>query len=188
VKYRTIVADPPWSYPEGFARNKGGRYANGTSHTEIAALPYEAMSLDEIAAVPVGTMAENNAWLWLWTTNRYLPLAFGVIAAWGFIYKQMLVWHKSDGHPRFPQTIAPVRSEYLLVCKRGHPKRTGTLESTVISIPFNPSTMRHSEKPEAFLDYIEQVCPGPYLELFARRNRLGWDTWGNEALEHVQMT
>jgi N6-adenosine-specific RNA methylase IME4 len=46
----------------------------------------------------------------------------------------------------------------------------------------------HSEKPEAFLDLVESVCPGRYLELFARRNRLGWDTWGNEALEHVEVT
>lgn len=45
----------------------------------------------------------------------------------------------------------------------------------------------HSAKPEAFLDLVEQVSPGPYLELFARRQRLGWDTWGNEALEHVEM-
>lgn len=45
---------------------------------------------------------------------------------------------------------------------------------------------RHSQKPEAFLDLVEQVSPGPYLELFARRNRLGWDTWGNEALNHVE--
>lgn len=46
---------------------------------------------------------------------------------------------------------------------------------------------KHSEKPEAFLDLVEQVSPGPYLELFARRQRLGWDTWGNEALNHVEM-
>lgn len=46
----------------------------------------------------------------------------------------------------------------------------------------------HSRKPEAFLDLVEQVSPGPYLELFARRNRLGWDTWGNEAMEHVDLT
>jgi N6-adenosine-specific RNA methylase IME4 len=45
----------------------------------------------------------------------------------------------------------------------------------------------HSAKPEAFLDLVESVSPGPYLELFARRNRLGWDTWGNEALQHVEM-
>lgn len=45
----------------------------------------------------------------------------------------------------------------------------------------------HSRKPEAFLDMVEQVSPGPYLEMFARRNRLGWDTWGNESLEHVDL-
>lgn len=45
----------------------------------------------------------------------------------------------------------------------------------------------HSAKPEAFLDIVEQVSPGPYLELFARRQRLGWDTWGKEALNHVEM-
>jgi N6-adenosine-specific RNA methylase IME4 len=45
----------------------------------------------------------------------------------------------------------------------------------------------HSAKPEAFYDLVESVSPGPYLELFARRQRLGWDTWGNEALEHVDL-
>ena len=46
---------------------------------------------------------------------------------------------------------------------------------------------KHSEKPEAFLDVVESVSPGPYLEMFARRNRLGWDTWGNQSFEHVEM-
>lgn len=46
---------------------------------------------------------------------------------------------------------------------------------------------KHSEKPEAFLDLVERVSPAPRLEMFARRNRLGWDTWGNEALEHVDL-
>lgn len=45
----------------------------------------------------------------------------------------------------------------------------------------------HSAKPDAFLDLVEQVSPGPYLELFARRQRLGWDTYGDEALNHVEM-
>jgi N6-adenosine-specific RNA methylase IME4 len=187
VRYRTIVADPPWEYPEGFARNKGGRYADGTSGTEVVSLPYRSMSVAEIAALPIRGMASPDAWLWLWTTNRYVQHAFEVAHLWGFTYKQLIVWHKSDGHPRFPSTIAPNRSEYLLVCKRGHPKRLGVLDSTVISVPFNPARMRHSEKPEVFLDHIERICPGPYLELFARRNRLGWDTWGNESLEHVEM-
>jgi len=44
----------------------------------------------------------------------------------------------------------------------------------------------HSAKPEAFIDLVETISLGPYLELFARRQRLGWDTWGNEALEHIE--
>lgn len=46
---------------------------------------------------------------------------------------------------------------------------------------------KHSEKPEAFFDVVEQVSPGPYLELFARRRRLGWSAWGNEVDSDVEM-
>jgi N6-adenosine-specific RNA methylase IME4 len=188
VKYRTIVADPPWPYPEGFARNKGGRYGDGTNGSEIVPLPYQSMTLTEIHALPVGALSLEDAWLYLWTTNRYLREAFDVAHAWGFAYGQTVVWHKNDGHPRFPAVVAPNRAEYILVCKRGAPERLQPWASNVIEIPFNPARLSHSQKPEAFLDLIEQVSPGPYLELFARRQRLGWDTWGNEALEHVEMS
>jgi N6-adenosine-specific RNA methylase IME4 len=60
--------------------------------------------------------------------------------------------------------------------KRGAPVREGERRQS-----------GHSAKPEAFLDIVEQVSPGPYLELFARRQRLGWDTWGDEALNHVEL-
>lgn len=183
--YRTIVADPPWPYPQGFPRNKGGRVANGTQQrAECAPLPYASMTLDDIRRLPIAERAERDAWLWLWTTNRYLPAAFGVVESWGFDYAQTVVWHKCDGHPRFPATVAPNRAEFLLVCRRGAPSRKQPLwPSNVISVPFNPATLAHSQKPEAFLDLIEQICPGPYLELFSRRARLGWSTWGDESLE-----
>lgn len=47
---------------------------------------------------------------------------------------------------------------------------------------------QHSRKPEGAQDLIERISPGPYLELFARRQRLGWDTWGDQALAHVALT
>ena len=186
-RYRTIVADPPWPYPEGFARNKGGRYGDGTNGSEIIALPYSAMTLEDIAALPVASMSCPDSWLWLWTTNRHLRAAFDIAEAWGFTYRQTVVWHKNDGHPRFPATIAPNRAEYVLVCKRGNPARRQPWPSNVVEIPFNPSRLAHSQKPEAFLDLIEQVCPEPYLELFARHARFGWDYWGNESLGTAQV-
>jgi N6-adenosine-specific RNA methylase IME4 len=41
----------------------------------------------------------------------------------------------------------------------------------------------HSAKPDGALDLVEQASPGPYLEMFARRARFGWDYWGDESLE-----
>jgi len=101
--------------------------------------------------------------------------AFMVMSEWGFAYRQTLVWHK---------TVAPNCAEFLLVGVIGKPKRIGRIPSNVIK---RGPHHEHSRKPELFCDLIEQVSPGPYLELFARRNRLGWDTWGNEALCHVDL-
>ena len=40
--------------------------------------------------------------------------------------------------------------------------------------------MKHSKKPELFQDIIELQSNKPRIELFARRNRDGWDVWGDE--------
>ena len=176
MRYRTIVADPPWDYPEGFALGPG----RGT--LEIRPLPYPPMTLEDIAALPVRDLAAPKSRLFLWTTNRYLADAFDILAEWGFRYRQTLVWHKLDAN--LPGSIAPNSAEFILVGTRGAPGRLATLPSAVIA-----TTRRggHSAKPEAFLDYFESVSTGPYLELFARRQRLGWDTWGNESLNHVEL-
>ena len=47
---------------------------------------------------------------------------------------------------------------------------------------------KHSAKPEAFQTMVEQISPGPYLELFARRKRHGWASWGNEIANDVILT
>jgi N6-adenosine-specific RNA methylase IME4 len=189
MRYRTIVADPPWDQGP-VPSHMGGRVSLGRgARTEIA-LPYSPMSLAGIAAVDVGSWAEPDARLFLWTTNRFLPAALGqVLPAWGFDYRQTLVWDKRAGGSPFVASVAPNHAEYLLVAVRGNPPRSGSLQSSVVSVPAHPGGghRRHSAKPEAFLDLVEAVSPGPYLELFARRNRLGWDTWGNESLEHVAL-
>jgi N6-adenosine-specific RNA methylase IME4 len=128
-------------------------------------------------------MAEPDCWLFLWATNRYLPKAFDVLEVWGFEYRQTLVWHKTGNPSPFGGSIAPNHAEFLLVARQGRATLSGRLRSSVVAA--NKPRNQHSAKPECFLDYIEQVSPGPYLELFARRNRFGWDTWGNESLEHV---
>lgn len=183
-RYRTIVADPPWHYdrvpaslPSGADKNK----VPGGLRNEP--LRYGSMTVAEIAALPVADLADADCRLFLWTTNRYLPAAFGIVEAWGFTYRQTLVWQKADGAP-FMASVAPNTAEFLLVATCGSPARTGRIPSAVTKVP---PPRQHSFKPDAWLDLIEQVSPGPYVELFARRARFGWDYWGDESLGTAEM-
>lgn len=181
MRYRTLVADPPWDYPEGFPTQSRspGKWSGPVTGK---ALPYPSMTVDAIKALPVRDLCEPDARLFLWTTNRYLREGFDVMEAWGFKYRQALIWHKLDGN--MGGSVAPNSAEFLLVGVKGSPGLLQKMKSAVVA---HSQGKRHSTKPEVFLDLIEQVSPGPFLEMFARRNRLGWDTWGNEALEHIEV-
>ncbi len=130
-------------------------------------------------------LAAPNCRLFLWTTNRYLPDAFGVARSWGFTYRQTLVWHKTGNPSPFGGSVAPNHAEYVLVATKGVPELVARLPSNVVAAPAQRS---HSRKPEAFMDLFEAASPAPRLEMFSRRARFGWDTWGNEALHGDDMT
>ncbi len=148
-------------------------------------LAYQTMTLPEIAALPVDTLAADDAVLWLWTTSLYLPKSFAVVEAWGFRYCQTLVWGKNNPLPL--GSVAPSAAEFLLVGKRGKPVVDWVFPSSVIVTP-RPSDRTHSRKPDCFLDYIEAASPAPRLEMFARKARLsGWDYWGNESFETARL-
>jgi len=181
-KYRTIVADPPWDYP-------GGVSAGGTPGKPVKSyvLPYSGMDLGEIASLPVADLAHpEGAWLFCWTTNRYLAAAFDVVSGWGFRYRQMIVWNKPGASP-FGGTFAPNGAEYLLACSRGEPKVTNRWTQHSVVTVNRQGAGGHSRKPDVFIDLIESSCPGPYVELFARRARFGWDYWGDQSLGTADM-
>ncbi len=182
-RYRTIVADPPWHY-DNHATMPGNPKKQGHI-TKRQALPYASMTVPEIAALPLAALADRDCRLFLWTTNLYLPEAFGVLEAWGFAYKQTLVWHKTGNPSPFGGSVAPNHAEYLIVGQRGSPELLGRMAGSVIAVP---KPYEHSKKPETFLDLVESVSPAPYLEMFSRRARLGWETWGDEALHGTEAT
>lgn len=153
------------------------------------------MSVEEIAELSVGALAESNAHLYLWATQKFLEDSFRIATGWGFSVSATLVWCKA---PRGLHTGGTFRSsvEFCHFCKRGNLAAKTQVDRRWFTWPRTqgPSVGRgqqrqfgHSAKPEAFLDMVEQVSPGPYLELFARRNRLGWDTFGNECINHVEL-
>jgi N6-adenosine-specific RNA methylase IME4 len=132
------------------------------------------MGLNEIRGLPVVELAADNSHLYLWTTNRYLRPSYEIAESWGFKPSQLLTWCKP------PQGVGPggtfsTTTEFVLFCRRG---TTGVPERHPTSWWEWPRG-RHSAKPPAFLDIVEAVSPGPFVELFARAPRLGWDSWGH---------
>jgi N6-adenosine-specific RNA methylase IME4 len=182
--YRTIVADPPWDHSDGTGRNYGERDHRGTGRgvDHHTGLPYGVMGLPELMDLPVDKWAAPAAHLYLWTTNRYLRDSWRVAEAWGFSVRVTLVWQKQPmgffGKP-FPGNT----TEFCQYAVRGALAPIGSVTGRCFEWPRG----KHSAKPEAFLDLVEQVSPGPYLELFARRARFGWDYWGDESLQTVEL-
>lgn len=174
-KYKTILADPPWrttTGPKGFGYSDGGH----------ARLEYPVMTLDEIKALPVGDLADDAAHLYVWTTNILVPQCYEVVRAWGFKPSVLLTWAKNPIGMGLGDAFG-ITTEHVVFGHRGGLRPKCRVPTTW----WNWKRGRHSAKPEAFQDVVESVSPGPYLEMFARRQRLGWDTWGNEALNHVEL-
>lgn len=171
-RYRTIVADPPWSVhqPPVWTSGKNRR------------LPYRTMSVDDIEALPVADIADTDCHLYLWTINRYVEDAYRIVRAWGFSPSTLLVWCKEPIGMGVGGAYA-LTTEHVLFARRGR----GAFEQREPTSWWRWKRGEHSAKPEAFLDMVERVSPAPRLEMFARRNRLGWDTWGNESLNHVEL-
>lgn len=170
-RYRTVVADPPWPMPTGGPWRPSNRQPSGNATT----LAYATMTVEAIAALqpPVA----DDAHLYLWTINSHVEAAYEVARAWGFKPSTLLVWAKAPKGKGLGGTFA-VATEFVLFARRGSLAALDRCERNWWMWPRGA----HSAKPDAFQDVVEQVSPGPYLELFARRDRLGWDTWGNESL------
>jgi N6-adenosine-specific RNA methylase IME4 len=179
VKYRTIVADPPWHYDRtgiSFKDADSGEFT-GTG------LPYGTMTVADIAALPVSEWAEPDAHLYLWTTQRYLWSAHEIARAWGFVPGKVLVWCKAPTGFSMGGRYGNA-CEFIVFAQRG----TVPIEQRVPRDWWEWPRTAHSAKPEAFLDLVEQVSPAPRLEMFARRARFGWDYWGDESLGTAEMT
>jgi N6-adenosine-specific RNA methylase IME4 len=161
----------------------GGRRAKGTE------VPYGFMSIEEIEALPIGEMADESCALFLWSTRRLFRegTAAQVARAWGFEPCGEVLWGLRNpglGTPALANDHEPV-----LVSRRGAAEWTAERPMGVHFWRqlYAGGGKVHSAKPDAFLDHVERWSPGPYLELFARRARFGWDYWGDESLGTAEM-
>lgn len=175
-KYSIIVVDPPWD----------AKKLTHKARPNQKKMDYQTMSLEEIKSIDVGSLAEDNSMVFLWTTQKYLFDARQVLEGWGFKFLLTMVWEKTYGKSAgMPLFGFRWNAEFILVGYRGTielwPKRK------LIPAVFSAPNIRHSQKPELFQDLVDNLSSGSKLELFARRKRVGWDVWGNEVECDIQL-
>jgi len=146
------------------------------------------MSDEQIMALPMASLAAEDAYLLLWSTAAHLPLAFDCLALWGFDYKAIHTWVKTSSTTGNPQIglghYGRNCTEFFLVATKGSPKAWSTLGLTNIPTVLYESKKEHSKKPSQFWDTanaLKAKLGGPTIELFAREPRNHWERWGLES-------
>lgn len=160
--FATIAIDPPWDFADEGDVDQFGR----------GRPDYATMTIDEIAALPVGKKAADDCHLYLWITNRSLPKGFALLDAWGFRYITCLTWCKpSIGMGNYFRGS----TEQILFAVKG----SLPLKRKDVGTWFNAPRPRkqHSAKPPEFYTLAESCSPGPYLDAFGRADRKGWTKW-----------
>lgn len=179
-KYKTIYADPPWQF-----QNRTGKVAPENKRLNR----YPTMTLNDIKSLPVYEVSDEKCHLYLWVPNALLPEGLEVMKAWGFEYKTNLIWEKvrKDGQPDGRGVGFYFRNvtEVLLFGVKGDKNRTLQPGRSQVNL-LRTIKREHSRKPDEFVDLIEACSSGPFLELFARGDRSGWDMWGNQANEDYE--
>lgn len=175
-QYAAIYADPPWRF----------QCWSGKGTDRAAENHYPTMTIEDIMALPVETIAADDCVLFIWIVWPMLPEALEVIKAWGFAYKTCgFSWMKGDPYCLFSDDTTPdmgmgywtrANSEVCLLATRGKPKR---LDAGVRQGIISPRR-EHSRKPDDIYGRIERLVSGPYIELFSRTTRKGWDVWGKD--------
>lgn len=167
--YDLVMIDPPWRFELYSAKGE----------SKSAQANYRTMSLDDIAALPVMLLAKPDCLVWLWATAPMLPMQLAVLARWGFAYKSEGVWIKTTVNEKIDMGLGyTLRNahEPFLIASTGSPKVTHGVRSVVMG-----RNHGHSRKPDAAYDAAERLMPhARRCDLFSRKNRPGWDAWGDE--------
>lgn len=179
--YGLILADFPWSWVS---------YAGkGSAPHRAPDAPYSVMTLDEMRELPVADLAADDCVMIMWVIGSHLDQALDLGRHYGFTFKSDgFVWVKTG---KTDPTVRPIsmgkwvrkQVEYSLIFTRGKPSRLDAgvrqLLETGDNVIYAPRR-EHSRKPDDQYDRCERLAAGPYVELFARQRRPGWDAWGDE--------
>jgi N6-adenosine-specific RNA methylase IME4 len=178
-KYKAIYADPPWRFNNFSVKGEG---RNAVSH-------YDCLTLPELKKLNIERYADKDCALFLWVTDPMLDQGLEIIKSWGFTFKTVaFYWVKTNKKSDLNNLSEEkdfftglgywtrANCEQCLLATKGNPRRVGKDVKRLLI----DKRREHSRKPDQIYDRIERLVKGPYLELFARNTKKGWDSWGNQ--------
>jgi len=184
--YRLVLADP--------ALRQEMRSEKGEGKSPQS--KYRCMTLEELVEFGrhVKLVASPNAVCLMWTSSPVLVQSLAALAAWGFDYKSFAAWAKESKNSGDLDSDDPKHkwqfgsgyifrsaAEILLAGTRGDPAWHDTSAARSVRNLIYAPVREHSRKPDAQYAIAETLMPGPYLELFSRTTRPGWDHFGDQA-------
>ena len=176
TKYDIIYADPPWDY-KGQKQHKG----KGKGNSGGAMGHFSTLKLPHLKTLPVDEISSDNSLLFMWITSPHLDQGIDLLKSWGFEWATVaFVWNKVRVNPGF-YTMS--QCELCVVGKKGkipNPRGARNVRQYIEEMRGS-----HSAKPMEVRERIEEMFPAQTkLELFARGGKLGWTSWGREAICH----
>lgn len=182
-KFKCIYLDPPWSF-KTYSKPEEGAVPSRVENQH-----YKTLNIEEIKKLPLYDLAAKDCWIFLWSIDSFHPEAMNLLQHWGFKYSSVaFYWVKTNRGSATKKFFTQkdlftgmgytTRSniEICWLAKKGSPRiQDHSVEKAVLE-----PVMMHSKKPSCVYKRIERLCEGPYIELFSRSNRKGWESWGDE--------
>jgi len=166
-QYGTVIIDPPW------AMSKIEREVRPNQ----VGFDYPTMDYEQLRAFrpTLQRLTAEHCHVYMWTTQRFLPMAFRLLEDYEVKYVCTHVWHKPGGFQ--PLGLPQYNCEFVLYGRIGTPT---FIETTAFNLCFEAPRAEHSRKPDQFYDTIRRVTAGPRIDVFSREPRDGFDQYGNE--------
>jgi len=185
--YKFVSLDPPWAFA---TYSKKGMTRSAENHYPCLDIVAQRSLAEDLLSV-----MDKDSVMFMWVTSPFLKIGLELMETYGYKFKTSGVWVKvADGGKLMIGTGYHMRAahELFLVGTRGKgccPAQgtqkpsvfTSTWEDVSLIEPedYFQARTQHSRKPDECWEYGE-LYTGPYLELYARRQRPGWTCLGNQ--------